>query len=74
MSAKKQHSVFKRNGFHTTTSDGFLNTENIPKGYNWALGYTEQSTNEVIAVNHSKNVYMDEVKRVSERGVRPLNK
>ena len=51
-------SRFTRNGYHTTSNSEF-NTQKPPYGYNYALGYCEQGTEEVITKNHSKNVYMD---------------
>ena len=69
----KPHSKYKRNGFHTTT-DGFINTNKPPMGYNWALGYTEQSTMEMEARNHCKKVFMETSKVVEMRSVRQLNR
>lgn len=59
MKQPKRKSRFSRNGFHTT-SEGCVNTDHVPYGYNWALGYCDQGTDEVIAKNTCNKVYMDD--------------
>jgi hypothetical protein len=59
MSKKKNgKSRFSRNGFFMSIN-GNVNTETTPYGFNWALGYCEQSTDELLAKNTCKKRFMD---------------
>ena len=68
-----KHSRYKKNGYHTTT-DGYFSTNKPPMGYNYALGYSEQSTEEVITNNTRKRVFMDNSKVVQMSQVRSVSK
>ena len=68
-----KHSRYKKNGYHTSI-DGYFSTKRPPMGYNYALGYSEQSTEEVITNNTRKRVFMDNSRVVQMSQVRSVSK